>query len=97
VGILKDHFAPQTETYSTLPFFEHLDRDLFEIILYSVNVLGHKLEEYCRSHADRLVGLPGDMAERVNTIRSDDLDIILIAISCIVLSLDETQSETTTG
>lgn len=78
VGILNDHFNPQTETFATLPVFEHWDRNQFEIILYALNVNGHPLEKYCESRADKLVALPQDLAIQVQTIRADDLDILFI-------------------
>ncbi|MGL5080822.1 MAG: FkbM family methyltransferase [Microcoleaceae cyanobacterium] len=79
LGILSSHFNPQTETYATLPVFEYLDHNQFEIILYASNVNGHILEQYCQNCSDRLVKLPQNLSEQVKTIRTDDLDILLIA------------------
>ncbi len=76
LGIINDHFTPQTETFATIPVFEHLNRDQFEIILYALNTNGHPLEQYCQSRADKLVTLPTDFASQVQTIRADDLDIL---------------------
>jgi len=76
LGIINDHFTPQTETFATIPVFEHLNRDKFEIILYALNTNGHQLEQYCQSRADKLVTLPKDLASQVQTIRADDLDIL---------------------
>lgn len=76
LGIINDHFTPQTETFATIPVFEHLNRDQFEIILYALNTNGHPLEQYCQSRADKLVTLPTDFATQVQTIRADDLDIL---------------------
>jgi|GEM_PF-440565 Predicted O-linked N-acetylglucosamine transferase, SPINDLY family len=76
LGIINDHFTPQTETFATIPVFEHLNRDKFEIILYALNTNGHQLEQYCQSRADKLVTLPTDFASQVQTIRADDLDIL---------------------
>ncbi len=76
LGIINDHFTPQTETFATIPVFEHLNRDQFEIILYALNTNGHPLEQYCQSRADKLVTLPQDFASQVQTIRADDLDIL---------------------
>ena len=79
VGVLTKHFGAMTETFATLPAFEYLNREQFEIILYAVNLDGNKLEEYCQSRADRLVKLSNDLPSQVQTIRADDLDILLIA------------------
>lgn len=79
LGILAAHFAPQTETFTTLPVYKHLNRDLFEIILYAVKGSNHRLERYCSGHADAFITLPQDLPSQVQTIRDGDLDIILIA------------------
>ena len=77
LGIIKDHFTPQTETYSLLPVFEHLDRSKFEIFLYAINSNGHPLEQYCQSRADKFIKLPKELKNQAQTIRNDDLDILL--------------------
>lgn len=79
LGVLTKHFGAMTETFATLPAFEYLNREQFEIILYAVNLDGNKLEQYCQSRADRLVKLSNDLASQVQQIRADDLDILLIA------------------
>ncbi|MBD1827833.1 methyltransferase domain-containing protein [Microcoleus vaginatus GB1-A2] len=78
LGILAAHFQPQTETFATLPVYKHLNRDLFEIILYTVQAGNHRLERYCGGHADAMVLLPQDLPSQVQTIRDGDLDVILI-------------------
>lgn len=79
LGILAAHFQPQTETFATLPVYKHLNRDLFEIILYTLQAGNHRLERYCGGHADAMVLLPQDLPSQVQTIRDGDLDVILIA------------------
>jgi predicted O-linked N-acetylglucosamine transferase (SPINDLY family) len=80
LGILKGDFTPHKETFSTIPIFEYLDRNQFEIILYSLKVSDHPLEQYCQSSASRLVQLPTDrLPSQVEAIRADNLDILLIA------------------
>ncbi len=78
LGILSNHFSPQTETYSTLPVFEYLDRTQFEVILYAVQSNNHPLEQYCSSRVERFVKLPKNLPDQVQLIRNDDLDILLI-------------------
>jgi len=78
LGILSNHFSPQTETFAAIPVFEHLDRTQFELILYTLRITGHPLEQYCQSRADRLVKLPDDLQSQIQAIRTDDLDILLI-------------------
>jgi predicted O-linked N-acetylglucosamine transferase (SPINDLY family)/glycosyltransferase involved in cell wall biosynthesis len=79
IGILAAHYAPQTETFTTLPFYQHLNRDIFEIVLYTLNDSNHRLRRYCSGHADAMVVLPNDLTNQVQTIRVDDLDLLLIA------------------
>ncbi|MBN3876014.1 class I SAM-dependent methyltransferase [Nostoc sp.] len=79
VGILASHFGPQTETFATLSLYKHLNRDLFEVILFTLNVSNHRLERYCMGHADALIKLPTNLTNQVETIRESDLDILFIS------------------
>lgn len=81
VGILRPHFDPSTETYATLPVFEHIDRDKFEIILYTGRVSGSPLERYCASRADCLRNLSAPGRQSTCTIRADQLDILFLGSS----------------
>jgi predicted O-linked N-acetylglucosamine transferase (SPINDLY family)/glycosyltransferase involved in cell wall biosynthesis len=86
LGIINDHFTPQTETFATIPVFEHLNRHQFEIYLYALNTNGHQLEQYCQSRADKLVTLPKDFASQVQTIRADDLDILFFGTNLTAIN-----------
>ena len=89
LGILATDFNPQKQTFTTIPIFEYLDRDQFEIILYALNVTDHPLEQYCQSRADLLVKLPTDdqaLSRQVETIREDDLDILLISTNVTTIT-----------
>ncbi len=90
LGILCDHFTPQTETFATLPVFEYLDREQFEVILYTFKVNEHPLEEYCRSRVAHLTQLPQDLIGAVETIRSDDLDLLWIGTNLTALGRPST-------
>lgn len=79
IGILKSNFQPNKETYAALPWFEHLDRDQFEIVLYTLEVIEHPIVDYCCSRADASIMLPNNLHDRVATIRADDLDILIVA------------------
>lgn len=78
LGILASHFLPAAETFASLPVYEYISRD-FEVILYSLNQSDHPLEQYCQSCANSFKLLPKDLAEQVNLIRADDVDILFIA------------------
>ncbi|MBW4686213.1 MAG: FkbM family methyltransferase [Komarekiella atlantica HA4396-MV6] len=79
VGILASHFEPQTETFAALSVYKHLNRDIFEVILFTLNVSNHRLERYCTGHADALIKLPTNLENQVQAIREADLDILFIS------------------
>lgn len=78
LGVLASHFEPSAETFASLPFYEYLSRD-FEVILYSLSIRGHQLEQYCQSCANSFKQLPQNLKAQVNSIRADDLDLLFIA------------------
>ncbi|QLE54862.1 hypothetical protein [Nostoc sp. TCL26-01] len=78
LGILANNFLPQTENFAALSIYKYLNRDLFEIILFSLNVSYHRLEKYCVGHADTMIKLPADLVSQVQTIQEADLDILFI-------------------
>jgi predicted O-linked N-acetylglucosamine transferase (SPINDLY family) len=79
LGILASHFGSQTETFAALSVYKNLNRDIFEIILFTLNISNHRLERYCVGHADAFVQLPSDLPSQVQIIRDIDLDILFIA------------------
>jgi len=94
IGILKPHFSGQTETFATLPVFEHLDRNQFEIGLYALEAARNDLERYCASRADRLLLLPKSPRDQAAAIRGERLDILFFgsnltagADACTTLAL----------
>lgn len=79
LGILKTNYLSHPETFTTFPVFEWLDRDRFEITLYVINLGDDLLDHYQqRRSGDRIVQLTGSVAEQVQQIRADDLDVILL-------------------
>lgn len=78
VGFLNAHFTSQTETYTTIPTFSHLDRSKFEVILYCLGSSGGPLENFCRNCADSFVVLPQALDEQIKRIRGDKLDALVI-------------------
>lgn len=78
VGFLNAHFSSQTETYTSIPSFSHLDRKRFEVVVYSLGAGGGALEDYCRSRVDAFVVLPQGLDAQVKKIREDALDAIVI-------------------
>jgi len=77
VGIVNRHFGPQTETYTTLPTFELLDPDRFEVTLFAIRSGDTALEDHCRKHVADFRVLPEDNCERVKMLRNASLDIVV--------------------
>jgi len=77
VGFVNRHFAPQTETYTTLPTFEQLDPERFEVILFAHHRTDSPLEDYARRHAADFRLLPTELAAQVQMLRNAALDILV--------------------
>lgn len=81
VGILKNHWAPSTETYATLPFYRHLPREKFEVVLFASGVSGTAAENVCKERADRFVVLPQPLGEQAEAIRREQCDFLFFAVN----------------
>ena len=77
LGIYLATLRSTTEIRATVPVFEYLDREDFEIFLYVSERSGNSEESYCRQIADHFVVLPNAYEKCPKTIRSDDLDILV--------------------
>ncbi|MGD0092412.1 MAG: hypothetical protein ABSE73_21055, partial [Planctomycetota bacterium] len=78
LGVLCERFGAHFETCATLPAFERLDRDKFEVLLFALQADGDAGTACCRSRADRLSVLPATLFEQVQVLRDADLDVLLI-------------------
>ncbi|MGD0092850.1 MAG: glycosyltransferase [Planctomycetota bacterium] len=79
LGILANAFHANAETFASLPVYENIGSG-FEVCLYSVFASPTKrLEDYCRGRAAGFRNLPGSVAEAVELIRRDNLDILYFA------------------
>lgn len=78
VGFINRHFGPQTETYTTLPTFEQLDPQRFEVLLFAHQSSGSALEEYARHHAASFSLLPSDPGAQIDQLRAAALDVAVI-------------------
>ena len=81
VGILKNHWMPSTETYATLPFYEHLPRDKFEVVLFTTVVANNAAEAACKSRADKFVTLPKPLVEQAAAVRGEQCDFLFFAVN----------------
>jgi len=77
VGVVNRHFSSQTETYCTLPTFEQLDPERFEVILYCHKTSGSALESHCRQRSSGFVVLPEDFDGQLSVLRSAALDVVV--------------------
>jgi len=77
IGFLNRHFGPQTETYTTLPTFEELDPERFEVTLFSLRDSDTELAGYCRGKAQDFRVLPSDFEGQLNALRDANLDVLV--------------------
>jgi predicted O-linked N-acetylglucosamine transferase (SPINDLY family)/cytochrome c-type biogenesis protein CcmH/NrfG len=75
VGFINRHFGPQTETYTTLPMFEALDPERFEVLLFSCRSGPSAVEAYARGHCAQSLLLPDGVAARLAALRAANLDV----------------------
>jgi predicted O-linked N-acetylglucosamine transferase (SPINDLY family) len=78
LGIHLADLRSGTEMHATLPLFEFLDRENFEVFLYVYEETGDEPEQYCRELVDRFVVMPKELKEWGKAIRADDLDILIL-------------------
>lgn len=90
VGILARYITPQSETFATLPIYKELNRDSFQIILFSLGTTNHRIERYCAGHADAMIQLPDNLSEQVEKIRQADLDILFISTNVTAVTNEVT-------
>lgn len=79
IGFIKLHWGPQTETYSTMPTFEHMDKDRFEVVLFSHNSSGTDVENYLRKQVSDFTVLPAGLEEQVQALLAANLDVAVFA------------------
>ena len=79
VGVLAAHFKEQTETYATLPSYEYINKDVFNITLISqLPFTNTAIETKCLNSASDAMTLTGNIAEDIQNIRARDFDILWI-------------------
>ena len=77
LGIYSWSLRPHTETFATLPIFAHLDPQQFEVRVYIHQGDGNPVEQRVRRLAKSVAILPETLKACVETIRADDLDILV--------------------
>ncbi|KPQ39420.1 MAG: Glycosyl transferase family 41/Glycosyl transferases group 1 [Phormidium sp. OSCR] len=87
LGVLANNYRDNPQTHYNLACIKDLDRNQFEIYLYSLQITKDAYENYCWNYADEVVPLGHlNLLQRVHTIRSDDLDILLIGSNLVTRS-----------
>jgi predicted O-linked N-acetylglucosamine transferase (SPINDLY family) len=77
VGFLNRHFGPQTETYTTLPSFELLDPERFEVRLFALRQSSTPLETYVSGKAGGITFLPENFDDQLRMLRDEFLDVLV--------------------
>jgi predicted O-linked N-acetylglucosamine transferase (SPINDLY family) len=85
IGFINRHFGSQTETYTTLPTFEALDPERFEVVLFSCRATDSALETYCRAHAQELQVLPTELSAQLEVLRAANLDVAVFGTNVTAL------------
>ena len=91
IGFVSRHFGSQTETYTTLPTFEQLDPERFEVLLFAHHDTGSPLEDYARSRATSFQLLSGDLAAQVDALRAATLDVVVFGTNVTAVCNEVTQ------
>jgi predicted O-linked N-acetylglucosamine transferase (SPINDLY family) len=90
VGIVVRHLRPSAETFASLPVYEHLKDEGFDVVLYLTDPANHPLAQYCIGRASAAKLLPPDPASRRKAILGDDLDVLFYGVNISTASHDLT-------
>jgi predicted O-linked N-acetylglucosamine transferase (SPINDLY family) len=91
VGFVNRHFGPQTETYTTLPMFEQMDPNRFEVLLFTHQETQTPLEEYARGSTAGFQVLPSDIEAQVSALRDAKLDVVVFGTNVTAVINEVTQ------
>lgn len=91
VGFINRSFGPQTETFTTLPTFERLDPERFEVLVFTHKFGDAPLERYVRNAATSVCVLSGTVKEQVGVLREARLDIAVFGTNVTAIVHDVTQ------
>jgi protein O-GlcNAc transferase len=91
VGFVNRHFAAQTETYTTLPTFEQLDEDEFEVHLFVHHQTNSPIEMYARKRVHAFHALPASVEEQLAALRAADLDVLVFGTNVTAVNHEVTQ------
>ena len=78
VGFVNLHFGPQTETYTTLPMFQQLDPERFEVLLFVRRAGDSQVEQFARKRVAAFHVLPADLDGQRKLLRDASLDVVVL-------------------
>lgn len=79
IGIIHRHFDSQSEIYATLPLFECLDPERFEVVLFTYVNNFSQLEGYCRQKSAEMLVLPAALPSQLDLLRNAALDVAVFS------------------
>jgi len=91
IGFIKLRFGSQTETYSTIPTFEQLDPQRFEVTLFTCQSIQSELEQYCCSKVSAFKVLPSDLPGKLEALRAAALDVVVFCTNVTAVTNEITR------
>jgi FkbM family methyltransferase len=91
IGFIAIAVGDSAESAFLAAHMERLDRQKYEIRLYTLNEPTGRLGALCRGAADSYVRLPANLREAVARLRRDDLDMAVFSMNLSYLSQLATQ------
>ncbi len=86
IGFVVLYVADGTESVSLVAHLENLDRERFDVRLYSVQEPKGKIAAVCHAAVDGYTQLPNNVVQAVTQLRHDDLDIVIFATNLTAVS-----------
>lgn len=79
IGILQRAYDARPETFATLAAITQLDRQRFEVVLFSREATYSDCENHCRENATSFQALPETTAAQLSALRAEKLDVLIFA------------------
>ncbi len=79
IGFVAEQFDNAITTLSTLPWFEQLDSQRFEVVLFAVSLSADAVESRAQRSAKEFHVLPSTLPEQLETLRMAGLDVLVFA------------------
>jgi predicted O-linked N-acetylglucosamine transferase (SPINDLY family) len=81
VGFVSTDFGARAPTNSTIPLFEELDAERFEVLLFARQETGAIIEMHARNHAAEFHFLAADLDSQMFVLREAALDVVVFEIN----------------